>query len=119
MVLPQQGLNPDGHSQTCQTRPGGVSDTSQTHNDIFCEGCHDWFDKPHILPNGTDIAWPAGWGRAQAQQWRQAQGLEKPQTLRQAGPHDRQDLTNDAATAGTGMLPEPGTANDSDMAPGG
>jgi hypothetical protein len=37
----------------------------------------------------------------------------------QAGPHDRKDLSNSLATAGTGMLPEPGTSDQDDMAPGG
>ncbi len=37
-----------------------------------------------------------------------------------AGPHDKPELTNSHATAGTGMLPKPGkAADDDDMAPGG
>jgi hypothetical protein len=37
-----------------------------------------------------------------------------------AGPHDKPELTNKHATAGTGMLPKPGeSADDNDMAPGG
>jgi len=37
-----------------------------------------------------------------------------------AGPHAKPALTNDQATAGTGMLPQPGElADDNDMAPGG
>jgi len=35
-----------------------------------------------------------------------------------AGPHDKPELATDA-TQGTGMLAEPGTASDNDMAPGG
>jgi len=36
-----------------------------------------------------------------------------------AGPHDKPELTNRHATAGTGMLPDPGEADENDMAPGG
>lgn len=36
-----------------------------------------------------------------------------------AGPHDKPELTNEMATEGTGMLPEPGKSDDNDMAPGG
>jgi hypothetical protein len=36
-----------------------------------------------------------------------------------AGPHDKPELTNKGATAGTGMLPPPGEADENDMAPGG
>jgi len=36
-----------------------------------------------------------------------------------AGPHDKPELTNKGATAGSGMLPPPGEADENDMAPGG
>jgi hypothetical protein len=27
----------------------------QQHPRIFCDGCHDWFDQPHILSNGRSV----------------------------------------------------------------
>jgi hypothetical protein len=50
-------LQENGHLSDCPAGDKGEScaDLKGTHTDIFCVGCHDWFDEPHILPNGTDI----------------------------------------------------------------
>lgn len=74
-------LRADGHTSDC---PGSsaeppCADPNGTHTDIFCDECHDWFQEPHILPNGTDIAWPAGWSREQAAKWRQDHNLVAPE----------------------------------------
>jgi hypothetical protein len=116
----QKKLTTAGNTDDCVADATGSSDTAgSSHTDIFCEKCHDWFDEPHVLPNGTDVAWPSSWSREQAQAWRASQGLTRPSTLPAASPHDKVELANDTSTAGTGMLPNAGTASDQDMAPGG
>lgn len=52
----------------------------RSHVDLFCE-CHAW-DKPRILANGSDIAWPAGWSRKQAADWRRENHLVSPTKVR-------------------------------------
>ncbi len=111
-------LNASGHTDDC---PGNSHQScaypQSSHVDIFCQGCHDWFDEPHILPNGTDIAWPGSWSRERARAWRAAHNLSPPGHMSAAGPHDSPDLINAASTAGTGMLPKIGQPSDDDMAP--
>lgn len=48
-------------------------DPNLEYLDVFCD-CHR-YTQPRILGNGTDIAWPAGWSQAQADQWRADRGL--------------------------------------------
>jgi len=55
-------------------------DETSTHVDLFCN-CHKWAE-PLILANGTDIAWPAGWGAKQAEDWRRRHNLTRPSKLR-------------------------------------
>lgn len=68
----------DAHEPGCISADSGVecSDANLTYLDIFCE-CHR-FTEPKILGNGTDIAWPAGWDKSQADTWRKARGLIAP-----------------------------------------
>jgi len=69
--------DPEAHEPGC-TRAiaqSGSSDPGR-YVDIFCD-CHH-YTEPKILPNGTDIAWPAGWDEAQASEWRRAHGLQLP-----------------------------------------
>jgi hypothetical protein len=46
---------------------------NSTHIDLFCD-CHK-FDKPIVLKNGTDVAWPAGWDEERADEWRRKNNL--------------------------------------------
>jgi hypothetical protein len=57
-------------------------DPNLTYLDVFCE-CHR-YTLPKILGNGSDIAWPAGWTKDQAQQWRAQRGLAPPADCSQA-----------------------------------
>jgi hypothetical protein len=64
----------DAHEADCLAEDNiECKDANLEYLDIFCE-CHS-YTEPKILSNGTDIAWPAGWSRAQAEQWRSAHGL--------------------------------------------
>ena len=109
-------LEADGHTGECPQNAEACTSLAASHSDIFCEGCHDWFEQPHVLPNCTDIAWPANWTRQQAAQWRRDHKLvSQPQ----AGPHDRPELTSATSTAGAGTLPVSGSADPNDMAPTG
>jgi len=45
--------------------------------DLFCN-CHRYAE-PHVMPNKTAVAWPAGWSAEQAMQWRAAHDLCRPQ----------------------------------------
>ena len=109
-------LEADGHTIGCPENGEACTSPVATHSDIFCEGCHDWFEQPHVLSNGTDVAWPANWTRDQAAQWRREHNLV---SQAQAGPHDRPELTNATSTAGAGTLPASGSADPNDMAPTG
>jgi len=116
----ERTLNPSGHTDDCSSNSDQpCADPKSTHVDIFCEGCHDWFDEPHVLPNGTDVAWPSNWTRKEADYWRAQHNLTRPGDMPAAGPHDAPDLVNPVSTAGTGMLPEVGNSSQDDMAPGG
>jgi len=65
------------HHPDCKNRPEEPLAAENTaYVDAFCE-CHH-FDKPMILANKTDIAWPAGWDEKRADQWRKANGLSRP-----------------------------------------
>ena len=72
-----QELDSNGHQVGCPLF-GEVpsADSGSSHIDLFCD-CHTWAE-PKILPNGTDIAWPAGWTNAQALAWRADHGLAAP-----------------------------------------
>jgi hypothetical protein len=107
----QKTMMPSGHADGCPDYNGRKhsSNSSGGYSDIFCENCHDWFDEPHVLPNGTDIAWPSRWSREQAEEWRVKHGLSRPSGIPAAGPHDRPELTNELSTPGTGMLDKPGS----------
>jgi len=68
----------EAHEPGCLEADSGIEcvDPNLTYLDIFCE-CHR-YTQPKILGNGTDIAWPAGWTREQADEWRARQGLRPP-----------------------------------------
>lgn len=68
----------EAHEPGCLATDAGIecADPNLMYLDIFCE-CHR-YTEPKILGNGTDIAWPAGWTKKQADQWRADQGLEPP-----------------------------------------
>jgi hypothetical protein len=59
-----------GHTPSCPLykKASASADEKNSHADLFC-GCHNW-EEPKILPNGTSIAWPAGWTKAEAIAWR-------------------------------------------------
>jgi hypothetical protein len=44
--------------------------------DLLCGWRH--FNNPKILSNGTEIAWPAGRGQKQAEEWRRKKGVARP-----------------------------------------
>jgi len=79
------------------------------------------------LMNGTDIAWPAGWGQDQADTWRKDHGLEPPigervsagQALPQVGAQGDPSQVNPLATAGSGILNDPSNPTQNDEAPTG
>jgi hypothetical protein len=55
----------------------GLATIQEAHfSDIFCD-CHRYAE-PHLMENGTAIAWPAGWNVEQAQAWRIKNNLCKP-----------------------------------------
>ena len=64
-----------GHTPSCPHYKKAVprADEKSSHVDLFC-GCPSW-GEPRILPNGTNIAWPAGWTQSQATAWRVRYGL--------------------------------------------
>jgi hypothetical protein len=70
--------DPDAHEPGCRDNnlDQPCADPGSTHVDVFCD-CHR-FTLPKILSNGTDIAWPAGLGEKQAQEWRERNGLVRP-----------------------------------------
>jgi hypothetical protein len=72
---PVSHLDERGHSSGCAyfRRESPLADSRETHVDLFCP-CHR-FIEPQVLSNGTDIAWPAGWGERQAEEWRVRKGL--------------------------------------------
>lgn len=70
-------LNERGHINGCPA-DNPLANPEGTHVDVYCDGCHDWFQEPTILANGTDVAWPAGWTRDQARRWRAEHGLSRP-----------------------------------------
>jgi hypothetical protein len=53
-----------------------VADPLIAYIDVFCE-CHR-YTEPKVLTNGTDIAWPAGWTKEQAHEWRNKNNLMPP-----------------------------------------
>jgi hypothetical protein len=80
MLVSGQGRNPDpeAHEPGCLKAATDEpwADPSNTHMDVFCD-CHR-FTRPKVLSNGTDVAWPAGWGEKQAEDWRERNGLVRP-----------------------------------------
>jgi hypothetical protein len=70
--------DPEAHEAGCLKNDPALpcDDPGNTYVDVFCD-CHH-FTEPKILSNGTDIAWPAGWGDKQAKSWRQRNGLTAP-----------------------------------------
>ena len=103
-------LESNGHTVECQKTVQGkpCADTASEYNDIFREGCHDWFTDPHVLPNGTDIAWPSGCSEDQAKPWRAERGLSRP---------DNKSI-NELSAPSSGILPKDG-GDQNDMAPTG
>jgi hypothetical protein len=82
--MERKAMKASGHMEGC---PDEAKEPASTgYADIFCEGCNDWFDQPKILPNGTDIAWPADWSREKAQRWRAERNLTPPTGADQAAP---------------------------------
>jgi hypothetical protein len=78
MATSSTELDGFGHSPGCTHYGKKAADThsNRSHSDLFCT-CHRW-KEPRVLPNGTDIAWPALWTQAQADVWRVEHGLERP-----------------------------------------
>jgi hypothetical protein len=76
----------NAHEPGCLKIDGGepVADGQIAYIDVFCD-CHR-YTEPKILTNGTDIAWPAGWGEDQAAEWRKRKGLVPPSELGSAEP---------------------------------
>lgn len=70
--------DPEAHEPGCLSEESDLesSDPLAGYIDLFCS-CHR-YTQPKILSNGTDIAWPAGWTKDQAIQWRAANGLIQP-----------------------------------------
>lgn len=68
----------EAHEPGCMEADRGITcaDPNLMYLDVFCE-CHR-YTEPKILANGTDIAWPAGWAKKQAEEWRAAHGLKAP-----------------------------------------
>jgi hypothetical protein len=68
----------EAHEAGCLEADAGIecADPNLTYLDVFCE-CHR-YTEPKVLVNGTDIAWPAGWGKDQALEWRTRRGLVPP-----------------------------------------
>lgn len=64
-----------GHTPNCPRYKSAAprAEEKSSHIDLFC-GCHNWRE-PRILPNGTNIAWPAGWTQSEATAWREKHGL--------------------------------------------
>jgi hypothetical protein len=83
MQVSGQGRNPDpeAHEPGCLKAATDEpwADPSNTHMDVFCD-CHR-FTQPKVLSNGTDIAWPAGWGEKQAEDWRERNNWSVHQNL--------------------------------------
>ena len=52
------------------------AERGKRHADVFCE-CHRFTD-PKPLPNGSDIAWPAGWGEKEAEGGRRRHNSARP-----------------------------------------
>jgi hypothetical protein len=75
---PLRHPDPEAHEVGCLDfdPAAACSDPGRTHVDVFCN-CHRFTD-PKILPNGTDIAWPAGWDEKQAAEWRVRNNLAPP-----------------------------------------
>ena len=67
-----------GHTPSCPLYKNAAprADEKNSHADLFC-ACHSW-KEPKILPNGTSIAWPAGWTPSEAMAWRMKVGLAAP-----------------------------------------
>ena len=77
--MPQRpSFGAGAHEPGCPKNSPGLSggETSDRHIDVFCD-CHR-FTEPKILSNGTDVAWPSGWGEKQAADWRERNNLVKP-----------------------------------------
>jgi len=69
--------DPEAHEPGCtDVDPDWEFADPAEYADIFCN-CHH-YTEPKILSNGTDVAWPAGWGETRALEWRQAHGLAPP-----------------------------------------
>ena len=85
----------EAHEPGCMEADRGITcaDPNLMYLDVFCE-CHR-YTEPKILANGTDIAWPAGWTKKQAEGWRTAHGLKAPSDV------GAEDETPGTASAGT------------------
>jgi hypothetical protein len=71
-----RGYDARGHHPECSKHGKDeppTADETTGHVDLFCD-CHR-FERPMILKNGTDIAWPAGWTEREAEEWRQKNNL--------------------------------------------
>jgi hypothetical protein len=66
-----------GHMPNCAHfgEPPSAEEGSGYAN-LFCD-CHDW-ERPRVLPGGTNIAWPVGWSQQQAADWRARNNLAPP-----------------------------------------
>jgi hypothetical protein len=77
-MLEALATDAQGHHPACPKygkEEPPMGDENSTHLDLFCE-CHG-FEEPLVLANGTDVAWPAGWGEMEAAAWRMGHKLER------------------------------------------
>lgn len=80
MLIVSRVPDSEAHEPGClQTSGIECEDPKLEYLDIFCD-CHRYTELK-VLSNGTDIAWPAGWTREQAADWRAARGLKSPSDL--------------------------------------
>jgi hypothetical protein len=77
-ATPIRHPDPDAHEPGCLDDGSGqpCADPGGSYLDIFCN-CHH-STEPKMLANSTDIAWPAGWTKKEAEAWREANGLVRP-----------------------------------------
>ena len=75
---PLRHPDPEAHEPGCLENPTDApcADPGGSYLDVFCN-CHR-FTEPKILPDGTDIAWPAGWDQSKAADWRARNELAAP-----------------------------------------
>jgi hypothetical protein len=72
----QMEIDAQGHATGCRYHDPLAGNPGGGYADLFCD-CHRWVE-PQVLAEGSNIAWPAGWGEKQAEEWRRRNGLARP-----------------------------------------